>query len=133
MRMPAWASICPYDSHSGIKPRLCAPDYEKVSKTSISAWLAHWPIPPQSPKHCTLGVYAHFCTCTPCLNQHKHTHKPIPVYTNPFPIRYTDVYRMTSSPHAADLYDLALLVTDPHDDLNVLLRSLVVFVEVAAL
>lgn len=72
------------DSHSSIKPRLCAPDYERVSKTSISAWLAHWPIPPQSPKHCTLGVYVHFYTCTPCLNQHTHINQPL--FTQiPFP------------------------------------------------
>lgn len=32
-----------------------------------------------------------------------------------------------------DLYDLALLVTDPHDDLDVFLRCLVVFVEVSSL
>lgn len=34
---------------------------------------------------------------------------------------------------SAHLYDLALFITDPHDDLHVLLSGLVVLVEVSAL
>lgn len=39
----------------------------------------------------------------------------------------------TLDSHSADLYDLAVFIAHPHDDLNVFLRRLVVLVEVAAL
>lgn len=45
----------------------------------------------------------------------------------------TNLRRFAAASSRPHLYDLALLVAHPHDDLHVLLRGLVVLVEVAAL
>ena len=127
------------------------PWLQRVSECLISVVLAHWPVPPQSLKHRKNAVYihthiythTHFHTHTHMhtlthtyTHTHTHTHKPISVHTNysPVPIhQHPPRPSPSSSPHAAHLYDLALLITDPHDDLHVLLSGLVVLVEVAAL